>query len=531
MTVKYAFFILLAILSVVSRGQSVINVQGRQTGVWDADTVRVTGDVEVADSLMIMPGTTVLFDGFYGITVSDGSVFTAQGDAEDSIVFTTTDTLGFYIYNIEKGGWNGLRFDRAGKVRMNYCKVQYGKASSESDQCGGAMNVLSSNDVEINNSTFFCNFAREHGGAINAENSKLVFSKCEINDNKLYSGDVEMYYMYGAGARFLKCDLVMTDMEFRNNYGEISIGGALSLDSCSVIMDRAVFADNQCLNGGGFYIMRCNHKSCRLSNLLIHDNYSRHFAGGMAFADASPEVYNVTVFGNRSEGVTCNGVFYFQDSSPKITNCIVYGNYPDSSGITMDTIQQWVWTFEGFAPEFRNCLFENGKKSFAGAEHIVIYEDVFDSDPCFVDPENRDFHLREDSPCRDAGKVMTPDFILESVDLDGLPRLANRRVDLGPYEYSPAEVQETVNPIFGPQVLGNPLNEQSRIVLNLQQAGPVVVRIFDVLGRLVTEKPFGWHDAGLVYLSLGDQVAGLNDGAYLIEIKSNNSIFTLKTIK
>ena len=530
MTVKYAFFILLAILPMVSRGQTVINVQGRQTGVWDADTVWVTGDVEVADSLMIMPGTTVLFDGFYGITVSDGSVFKAQGNADDSIVFSITDTLGFFIYNIEKGGWNGLRFDRAGKVRMDYCKIQYGKASSESDQHGGAMNVLSSNDVEINNSTFFCNFAREHGGAINAENSKLVFSGCEINDNKLYA-DENVYYMYGAGARFLKCDVVMTDMEFRNNYGEISIGGALSLDSCSVIMDRAVFSNNIGLNGGGFYIMRCNHKTCRLSNLLIYDNFSRHFAGGMAFSDASPEVYNVTVYGNRSEGVTCNGVFYFQNSSPKITNCIVYGNYPDYEGITMDTIQQWVWTFDGFAPEFRNCLFENGLKSFSGAEHVVIYEDVIDVDPCFVDPENRDFHLREDSPCRDAGKVLTPNYILESVDLDGLPRLANRRIDLGTYEYSPAEVQESVNPSTGPLLLGNPLNEQSRIVLNLQQAGPVVVRIFDVLGRLVAEKPFGWHEAGLTYLSFGDQVAELNEGVYLIEVILNNSIITLKAIK
>lgn len=530
MTVKYAFFILLAILPIVTRGQSVITVQGQQTGVWDADTVWVTGDVEVADSLMIMPGTTVLFDGFYGITVSNGSVFTARGNADDSIVFTVTDTLGFHIYNTEKGGWNGLQFHKAGKVRMDYCKIQYGKASRDSDQHGGAMNVLLSNDVEINNSTFFCNFAREHGGAINAEDSKLVFSECEINDNKLYTGD-DMYFMYGGGARFLKCDLVMTDMEFRNNYGEISIGGALSLDSCSVIMDRAVFANNQGLNGGGFYIMRCNHKTCRLSNLLIYDNYSGHFGGGMAFSDASPEVYNVTVFGNKSDGVTCNGVFYFQESSPKMTNCIVYGNYPDYSGINMDTIQQWVWTYDGYVPEFRNCLFENGRKSFAGADHIVVYEDVIDSDPCFVDPENRDFHLREDSPCRDAGKVLTPDFILESVDLDGLPRLASRRVDLGPYEYSPAEVQETANHISGPQVLGTPLNAQSQIVFNLQQASSVMVRIFDVLGRLVSEKPFGWHDAGVTCLNLGDQVEELNEGVYLIEVKLNNSIFTLKTIK
>ena len=46
-----------------------IEVSGLQSGSWEADTVLVVGDVRVEESLHIMPGATVLFDGFYGIFV------------------------------------------------------------------------------------------------------------------------------------------------------------------------------------------------------------------------------------------------------------------------------------------------------------------------------------------------------------------------------------------------------------------------------------------------------------------------------
>ena len=72
---------LLAVMLLVgsmASAQSVI-VGGHQSGVWDTDTVRVIADVKVMDSLMIRPGTVVLFDGFYGISVTDGAVFKALG--------------------------------------------------------------------------------------------------------------------------------------------------------------------------------------------------------------------------------------------------------------------------------------------------------------------------------------------------------------------------------------------------------------------------------------------------------------------
>ena len=511
-------------------GAQTVQVEGVQSGTWNADTILVTGDIDVVNVLRILPGTTVLFDGFYGITIHEGASFVAKGRENDSVVFTVSDTTGFHIYNSNKGGWNGICLMKAGKLRLDHCVLQYAKAADTLDRQGGALNILGSDEVNINHCTLRYNRAREHGGAIYAVDSKVKMSQCALNYNKV-EGDEIIYAMYGGAAGFLKCDVSLTDMEFIGNVGERCIGGALSLDSCSLTLDRAVFSHNIGINGGGMYLMRCNHKECRLSNLLFANNLSRHFAGGLAFCDASPEVYNITVTGNASEGVNCNGIFFYQNCSPKMTNCIVYGNYPLENEIGGDTIQMWVWTYDETAPEFRNCLVENLNKSITNFEYISVFEDVMDVDPLFVDPENGNFRLSEDSPCRDAGKVMTPQYLLEGLDLDGMPRLANRRVDLGPYEFSPESVDETDMGKRLIRLLGNPLNEESRLMVELEEPGLVEVRFISLLGRVVVEKSFGSRSAGATVLPVGDLATQLSNGLYLVEVVINGKTFTLKAIK
>ena len=135
------------------------------------------------------------------------------------------------------------------------------------------------NDVEINHTTMRCNFSREFGGALFARESSLKLSDCCIDENRVYTFD-GTYAMYGGGACFQKCDVEMSGMEFRANYAPTCIGGALSLDSCSVRIDRSSFINNIGINGGGLYLMRSNDQECCFSNLLFDDNYSRHFCGG-----------------------------------------------------------------------------------------------------------------------------------------------------------------------------------------------------------------------------------------------------------
>ena len=61
---KNRILLLFLMVSIFAQAQT-IEVSGTQSGVWNADTVLVTGDIKVQDSLRILAGTTVLFDGFY----------------------------------------------------------------------------------------------------------------------------------------------------------------------------------------------------------------------------------------------------------------------------------------------------------------------------------------------------------------------------------------------------------------------------------------------------------------------------------
>lgn len=524
---KTKLFLLLIMLCAVAKGQT-IDVSGSQTGVWDADTIRVTGDVKVVDSLLIAPGTVVLFNKFYGILVADGASLKALGTAEDSIVFTVADTTGFHVYNSGCGGWNGFRFEKAGRVVVDYCVLQYGKAADSLERFGGAMCFYGCADVEISHTTLRCNFSREFGGAIFARESTLKFSDCDINENKVYTSD-GTYAMYGGGACFQKCDVEMSGMEFRANYAPTCIGGAMSLDSCSVRIDRSSFINNIGLNGGGLYLMRSNDNDCCFSNLLFDDNYSMHFGGGFALLDTSPLIYNVLVTNNESEGVSCNGIFFYGLSSPVLANCIVYGNYPSESSHHTDTTQMWVWTTDGFAPEFHHCLVEGGLKHIHSGDFIAVYEDIIDADPLFVDAEHHDFRLSEGSPCRDAGDPDTPSFIAEGIDLAGMPRVLNYRIDMGPYEYSSASVNQFKTSSSWARLIGNPLDGQSRVELKLDKAGDALVTVYSMSGNQVAREAF--HVDGSTCLEIGNLVDRLAPGLYMIEIAVENKVCTLKAVK
>lgn len=519
------FLLILMVWGWNCRAQS-LSVTGIQSGIWGADTVHVAGDVVVQDSLTVLPGTVVLFDRFFSITVGEDAVFRALGTVDDSIRFTVADTTGMSIYNSMRGGWNGFGIDNAKEVQLDYCVLEYGKAADESDQWGGALNVAHCANVALSNCSLRNNFSRERGGAIHAEDSHLVFADCQFLNNKVYTED-NVFAMYGGAADFQRCDVEMTGMELRENYGPSCIGGALSFDSCAVFLDRAVFVDNIGLNGGGMYLMRSNHKECRLSNLLFDDNFSGHFGGGMALSDASPEIYNMLVYNNTSEGVSCNGVFFYQYCSPKLTNCIVYGNYPDNG---RDTTQMWIWTFEGYAPEMRNCLIEGDTAYIRGAYLMRVFDDIMDADPLFVDAENRDYRLSENSPCRDAGWLGTPQSVLEGVDLEGLSRLANQRIDIGPYEYSPAGVgEQQLQPSFA-YLIGNPLRAESRLVLELDQSETVVVKLYSLTGR-ETAALTSRCEPGRNEVKIGSLVEGLASGVYLIEIIAGERTCSLKAVR
>ena len=498
-----------------------------QSGVWDADTVWVTDQVFVKDSLCITAGTTVVFNGFYSIKVERGASLNALGAEGDSITFTVADTTGFHIFDAGRGGWNGIRLEKAGPCRFDHCRFQYGKAALDSDQDGGAFRIFHSNEVKISNSTLFCNFSREHGGALNAEHSKVIMHDCDVKNNQTYTGVDTVYFMYGGGLRFINCDVELVDMAFRHNNGHSAIGGALSLDSCSVNIDRCVFEHNHGVNGGGLYIIRCYDNPGRIANSLFANNVSEHFGGGLAISDSSPEVSNITVTGNLSIGVNCGGIFFYQCSSPVVRNCIIYGNF--NSSPLEEPVQMWAWTYDDYAPMFYNCLVQFGHDNIENHENILVYEDCMDADPLFADPDDENYRLGASSPCLNAG--LTKEADLTAFDLDKSWRVCGSEIDLGAYEYTATGVDEISLNEPAIRIAGNPISANSFAEIELDGGCNLSARIYSVDGKLLVNKDLGITHRGNNRFGIGEMFSMLPSGAYVLAFTVANKTFVTKVVK
>lgn len=524
---KKGLLILFLFASIFVQAQT-IEVSGAQGGVWDADTVLVIGNVKVQDSLRIVAGTTVLFDSYYCIKVEQGASITALGTENDSILFTVADTTSFHVFNAGRGGWNGIHLNRAGACKFDYCRFQYGKAALDNDQDGGALRILDTDDVEISHSTLFCNFSREHGGALNAVDSKVVMSACKVNNNLTYTKLDTVYYMYGGGLRFLKCEVDITDTDFRYNIGQGAIGGALSLDSCAVKIDRCKFEHNFGINGGGLYFIRSNHLGRgSITNSLFANNTSGHFGGGLAICDASPWIANLTVVNNHSIGVNCGGIFFYQYCEPILWNCIIYGNTNEVP--LEEPVQMWAWIYEESKLQFYNCLVQYGLENITNNEAVSVYLNCLDEDPLFVDHERENYHLSANSPCIDAGYSFGTED--ESLDLDGHWRICGERTDIGAYEYSETGVSETTQNEKLIRIVGNPVTASSYAEIECEIVCNLFVNVYSVEGKLLVNKNLGNSHVGLNRIEIGEMFQPIPSNTYILVFQTANETFVTKVIK
>ena len=141
--------------------------------VWDADTVRVVGDVTVTDGaiLTIVPGVRVEFQDYYALYVA-GSIV-AVGTPADRILFTTHDPQDFGVDQSHTGCWNGMRFESTPATNapshLAYCIVEYSKATGGGGGLypygGGAVSAVDFSKLTIENCILRSNVA-DYGGAL-----------------------------------------------------------------------------------------------------------------------------------------------------------------------------------------------------------------------------------------------------------------------------------------------------------------------------------------------------------------------------
>jgi hypothetical protein len=319
---------------------------------------------------------------------------------------------------------------------INPSAWDYSEASGAGIYCHGPNCVITDNNI-FENSILTSTRGTYSGGGIWIAGGIIIGNNIQYNMLRLnyptewWSGGNGAGYgggIFSDGPVIVSGNVVLhntvdiTESEWEPGaHSATAIGGGMYVTSGDI--SNNVVSKNSCVAHGG------------------HAYYEYTAPGGDGTARGggiyAPSVIlsNNTVFGNHVNGVGGQGAIGYDDPDPPpepvpgasisegagiyadsgtvINNTIAWGNSPDQllgqncSHVSYCNIGDGI------------CSSQNGNIS---------------TDPCFVNPDNDDFHLRSDSPCIDAGD---PNYETEAreTDFEGNPRIIGGRIDMGADEY------------------------------------------------------------------------------------------------
>ena len=233
--------------------------------VWDADTVRVVGDVAIDDgvTLTVAPGTRIEFADFYRLTVLGRLL--AVGTVGDPIVFTTDEPEAFSPDTTSTGCWNGIRFPWTSSIneesRLEHCVIEFSKALG-GEPWGGALSVIGFSKLFVRNSIFRNNVA-DYGGAVFCSHHAapvLVGNLIEGNSALLRGSAIYVLYSY---PDVTNCTIVSNgclNEEPFDDTGAIHSHISKPRTKGSILWDNssAYFIPTQIREGKGYYTTFCD---------------------------------------------------------------------------------------------------------------------------------------------------------------------------------------------------------------------------------------------------------------------------------
>ncbi len=461
-----------------------IEVSGIVSGIWDVDTVKVVGDIEVREalSLNISPGVQVIFEGEYFFNIQ-GAV-KAIGSDIHPIVFSIIDTAGFHNDTLPGGGWKNIRLEdikaSVDSTVFSYCHFEYGKAVSADSVYGygGALCIRNSDKVSIENCTFYSNYAFYNGGAVYLENASIKLINNNFENNRC--GQTFTYYGYGGG---LCTDWGQPNIH-QNTFTENSstgIGGGLCVRFSDCMVSHNIFKNNFSALGGGFGILHIASCNFVISNNLFTQNSAEFFGAAISNGDCSPTYVNNTITDNHCIGG--GGGFYCKDSVvPVLYNNIIYGN----TQFWGEVNQVYLWDLLS-QPNFYYNDIEGGKENFYGTGGTAFngeYENNIDENPLF---EPGQFSILPESLCVNAGTPDTSGLLIPETDLANNQRIVNGIIDLGAYEN-----QQNVgikNPgsskFIGLKISPNPTYGIAKLSFEIKENPETIIRVVSALGKEV----------------------------------------------
>ena len=436
----------------IARAGSVVSVQAPATIHVPADQPTIQAAIDAAnngDTVLVSNGAYHENINFHGkaitLTSVNGPLVTIiDGGAADSVVtFRTNEGSnsvlnGFTIQNGFSKGSNPNNGDGGGVFISNALPVVTNNVITNNKGCEGAgiyinfAGPLLQGNIISNNSAAGCSGGIGGGGIAVGGSSTARIVGNVIADNTMTVSGIGGggISLFAAGAPTIQNNI------FTGNNGGIQGGGIAIVNDASPKIVGNLFIHNTASSGGGlWWLIPTSTPGILLLNNTIADNTAMQ--GSSVFADGF-------------------------DSDAILQNNVIVG--------TPGIIPAFCGNFNNTVPPnfIANDVFTTGATPYGGicADQTGTNGNI-SADPLFVDPAVDNYHVQPASPAIDAGRNSAP-ITLPATDLDGNPRIVNKTVDIGAFEFQGTTTTNfsATSLTFAPQLLTTTSSPQAVTINN-----------------------------------------------------------------
>lgn len=360
-----------------------------------------------------------------------------KNNRSDGIYVTNSSAPDIHNCTFIGNRYYGMQVDQSSRPDISYSIFDGNDANVSGVYIGNGSEVSVSSSM----------FKRHTSYGIDAVSSTLTVTDSNFDGN------------WDAGMHCSNSDLTVDHSVIANNNHDAHVGNGLFIENnCSLTLTNSAVCNN------GTYGLSLNNNST--STVTIKNNWIYgNGTDGLHLDDSSmATIENNWIYGNKF-----HGLYLTDHSTVTIKNNWIYDNpygiylYYSTSAVTirnntifchpsLGTRRCGIYTdIDSTQPNISNCILwdnrddlDNCVATFSCIQNPDDADgnDNTTDDPCFVNSDSNDFHIREYSVCKNNGD-QNGNYSGET-DIDGENRVYYGRVDMGADEYylSPADFDE-----------------------------------------------------------------------------------------
>ncbi|MBN1597538.1 MAG: right-handed parallel beta-helix repeat-containing protein [Bacteroidales bacterium] len=408
-------------------------------GTWSKlySPYHINGDITIPNdsTLIIEHGVRVEFTGLYELDVQ--GTLLAEGLINDSIVFTVSDTTGYY--NNTHTGWKGIQFLNTPATndssKLVYCLLEYGKSvastgsNSDPDKVGGALYIWGFNKILLYGIEIRFSKAYSAGGGMvvvnQAQGKEVTILYSNIHNNTLID------CCWGGGI-YAQGDLNLIGCHIYDN--SAGAGGGIYIESADNLFIGSSVISNNSANGYGGGINCLYIDKVFLDNNLICNNSAVNKGGAIYIENSNSYIVNNTISYNMSTD-SAGGIFSVHNIlySDTIMNSIIWGN--TATNVDSSITGEFVVNYSDI---------EGGSEGVGNINQDPLFASPSAGAGVLYDGIAADWTLQTSSPCINTGN---PGLTYAETDLNGYPRIdcMSDTIDIGAYEFVPDILAPVVN--------------------------------------------------------------------------------------